>query len=153
MNELLCNTIPDIFSFKSNIPIKARIVHIYDGDTIHIIFNYKNEIIKIVSRLYGIDTAEMTDHIHKELAYKARNRLIQLATNVNINLDDTMSSRSNEFINKINQNTKIIDVILMDQDKYGRTLVKLYVDGLYINNELIKENLAKEYFGKTKESF
>ncbi len=135
----------DLFSFKSNECIICRVCHIYDGDTVHIVMNYKGEIIKIVCRLYGIDTPEMNGLDH-DLAMISRNRLTQLITDIEIDLKDNTGSRSQQFINMIKNNKKIIKVKLLGRDKYGRELAIFYDDqGKSINNILIDEAFAKPY--------
>ena len=145
------NTPPHLFSFKSDNIIKCRVCHVYDGDTIHIVINYKNDIIRIVCILYGIDTPEIVSVDNKVKAYAARNRLIQLVTDwTDIELSNMESSRNHLFNDIISKNQKIIDVLLMDSDKYGRVLCNLYVDGQDINKILLNEGYCYEYFGGTK---
>jgi endonuclease YncB( thermonuclease family) len=139
----------EVFSFKSENLVKARVCHIYDGDTIHLVINYNDNLIKIICRLNGIDTPELSSH--DILAIKARNRLVQLVTDWNIDLDNKIGSKTHECTNKIENNTKIIDCLLMGNDKYGRTLVKLFVESKCINDILLDEKLCYEYFGGTKE--
>ena len=88
---------------------------------------------------------------NKVKAYAARNRLIQLVTDwTDIELSNMESSRNHLFNDIISKNQKIIDVLLMDSDKYGRVLCNLYVDGQDINKILLNEGYCYEYFGGTK---
>jgi micrococcal nuclease len=110
----------------------AKCVHVYDGDTIHVVFKMpnSNDCYKWVIRMMGIDTPEMKtkNTYEKQLAIKARDFLRDLI------LD------------------KIIVVDCLDFDKYGRLLGDLYVEGneMTISNQLIEKGYAKAYDGGTK---
>jgi endonuclease YncB( thermonuclease family) len=140
----------ELFSFKSDTVVKARICHIYDGDTVHLVFIFKGDVIKVIGRLYGIDTPELAVKEQYVSAIRARNRLIQLATDWNIELDNEVSSKSKEYNTRISSNTKIIDVLFKGNDKYGRELVELFSDGQCINQTLVTEGYCYQYFGGTK---
>jgi endonuclease YncB( thermonuclease family) len=136
----------DLFTFEG-LQCKAKVVKILDGDTIHLLIEYNNKIIRLVCRLFGIDTPEMSKT--PETAKRARNRLLQLCTNCNIALDDMMESKV--LNNMINCNTLLIDVEFMGKEKYGRELVNLYsTNKECINEVLIKENYAYSYTGGKK---
>ncbi len=136
----------DLFTFQG-FKSKAKVVKILDGDTVHVLIEYNNKIIRLVCRLFGIDTPEMSKT--PESAKRARNRLSQLCTNCNIDLDDMVDSKV--LNNIINNNTLLIDIEFMGKEKYGRELVKLYdVSGQCINDILIKESYAYEYNGGKK---
>jgi endonuclease YncB( thermonuclease family) len=149
-NDLLI-TPNEIFTFKSDTIMKCRICHVYDGDSVHIVFKYKGEVIKVVARLYGIDTPEMSVKEQYSEALIARNRLIQLVTDWDIFLCDTTSSKSKTFNERLAKNTKIIDVKFVGRDKYNRELCELYVDGKSVNDILLLEKQCYEYFGGTKQ--
>ena len=59
------------FSF-CNYECLAKIVHVYDGDTVHLVIPQENTktLIKLKARLYGIDTPEMRIQEQKESAIK-----------------------------------------------------------------------------------
>ena len=109
----------------------ARVVSVYDGDSIKVIFVYDQKIYKWTCRLDGIDTPEIkSKNINeKELAIKARDALR----------------------NKILE--KIVKIECKDFDKYGRLLVDILFDGYHINKWMIDENYAKPYFGGKKEEW
>ena len=113
----------------------AKCVHVYDGDTIHVVFKMpnSNECYKWIIRMIGIDTPEMKtkNTNEKQLAIKARDFLRSLI------LD------------------KIIMVECLDFDKYGRLLGNLYVEGneTTISNQMIEKGYAKAYDGGTKAGF
>ena len=45
---------------------EAKIVYIYDGDTIHIVFKYKNQFYRWNCRINGVDTPELRTKNQKE---------------------------------------------------------------------------------------
>lgn len=130
-NELVDYDINNAKSFLlENYTTYARVYKVYDGDTISILFKYKDEFIKDSCRLYGIDTPEVsrvTDE-EKELGYQARDYLKTLI------LD------------------KIVKVEFLDLDKYGRPLINIYSmeDGTDIIDLLITNNYGREYYGGKK---
>ena len=71
------------------------------------------------------------------------------------NIDLTTLYKKIEIKNKINENTKIVQVHCFEFDKYGRLLVNLYVDNVEknVNQQIIDENFAKAYDGGKKEGF
>ena len=110
----------------------AKCVHVYDGDTIHVVFKMpnSNECYKWIIRMIGIDTPEMKtkNTYEKQLAIKARDFLRNLI------LD------------------KIIVIECLDFDKYGRLLGDIYSEGndMSMSNQLIEKGYAKAYDGGTK---
>jgi endonuclease YncB( thermonuclease family) len=136
-----------------NYKTKAKVLRVYDGDSIEIAFYYNNIIYKLKCRLTMIDSPEIrnSSDIGKQSALIVRNKLIQLITNINIELSNCLSY---VHINKLLfENTKIIDVLLGKFDKYGRTLITIYVDGNNINDVLLDKKYAKKYEGGTKQLF
>ena len=149
----------ELFSLNG-IETEGKVVELYDGDTCKIILIVNNILQKFSCRLIGLDTPEMKPSLTKinrdqEIinAHKCRNRLLQLTTNCNCNIDTTMKKQ--ECQNLINNNKKIIKVKCHEFDKYGRLLVTLYSSDLTksINQTLIDETYAKAYDGGTKEQF
>lgn len=119
------------FSFEG-LETYARVVSVYDGDTITIVFEYHKQMIKYSCRIYGIDTPEIrtSDPEEKKLGFAARDYLRSII------LD------------------KVVKVNFMKFDKYGRILITLSTT---INNEpkdisnlMIAEGYAKPYFGGKK---
>ena len=134
------------FTFN-NRKYNAKLLDIYDADTITVCiflegFNY----VRINVRLYGIDTPELRGD-EKTEGIKARNYLIKLLTNITIDKDTYTRNDIRELINK---NTYMVEVLFGDFDKYGRPLGTIYKDDININQLLIKDGYAKEYFGGTK---
>ena len=63
----------------------GKVVDVYDGDTCKIILLQDGKFVRYNCRLDGIDAAEMRDK--SDNAYRARNRLAQLLTDIDISLD------------------------------------------------------------------
>lgn len=164
VNELLqdklskCNT-DDIPEFSLNgIKTLGKVVEIYDGDTCKIILANDNILMKFNCRLKFIDTPEIKppkNKINREIeiknAIRCRNKLIQLTTNIDINIDDELTKI--QLKKKMKTNSKVITVQCHEFDKYGRLLVELFIDDKTANNILVEEGLAKLYDGGTKNIF
>jgi endonuclease YncB( thermonuclease family) len=152
----------DVLLFSLNgLNTFGKVVEIYDGDTCKIILYYNQEFYKFTCRLNGLDTPEMKPLLSKlnrdnEIinAYKCRNKLIQLCTNCECDIN-TMDKKA-IIKNLLDTNNKIIYVKCLEFDKYGRLLVELYNDENYeksFNQILIDENFAVPYDGGTKKIF
>lgn len=117
--------------------IEAVITRVIDGDTVEAtvdcLFDIKQSNVQI--RLYGIDTAELTstNPDKRILAQRAKARLTDLVLNKPVKL----TSR------------KVVDPDL-DTDKYGRYLATIFIGTMNVNDTLLKEGLAVEYFGGKK---
>jgi len=104
----------------------------YDGDTIT--FNLKDVhplLGKDISvRVYGIDAPELktTNACEKERAIKAK-----------------------DLVYTSLKNAKTIQLKDCARDKYFRMLCKVFFDNKSLSAELLKQGLAYEYYGKTKE--
>ena len=112
---------------KSYVPFisHARVIKVYDGDTIIIATVLKNDpnIYRFTVRLFGIDTPEIRtrDLEEKRLGYEARDFVRNLI------LD------------------KIVTIECLPFDKYGRILGNIWHKGVCINELLLKNGLAKKY--------
>lgn len=84
---------------------EAKIVYIYDGDTIHIVFKYKNQFYRWNCRINGVDTPELRTKNQKEKkkGYEVR---------------DLVSTYFQD---------RIVRVKCFDFDKYGRLLIDVYM--------------------------
>lgn len=123
------NTCP-LFTLENQIH-KCKVVNIYDGDTIKVVFPVFGTHYRWNCRLAGVDTPEMRTHNDKEKAYatKARDALREKILN------------------------KIIEIHCGKFDKYGRLLGDLYFENKHINQWLIDEKYAFPYGGKTKKDW
>lgn len=113
----------------------AKVVYVYDGDTCHIVINYRDELVKLKCRIYGMDTPEMRggSKIESLYAKRAKDKLITLTENRLL------------WVNVLN-----------NDDKYGRYLTKLYLDReekLDISKIMIENGLAYKYDGGKKLKF
>ena len=111
----------------------GKVVHVYDGDTIHVVVQMidSHNLVKLRVRLNGIDTPEMRIADQKQDAIKAKQKLESL----------------------LNTTDNIVYIKFNDFDKYGRVLAYLYSDETSqnsINQQLITSGYAKEYHGGTK---
>lgn len=120
-------------SIKQYKTIKVeKIVSVYDGDTFKC--DLKGNIPdlfgkSILVRINGVDTPEIKgDIVNHELAIKAQ-----------------------EFTFKMLSNGKKIELRNPQRDKYFRILADVYIDNVKLSDELLKNGLAKEYHGESKE--
>ena len=118
----------DRFSFEG-LERQSRVVKVYDGDTITILFRFNKQYYKTSCRMVGIDTPELRTKNLKEKAagYKAKQFLETLI------LDKILLVKFGKF------------------DKYGRPLVEVFLDnGQSVSNMMISNKYAKPYFGGKK---
>lgn len=110
---------------------KAKVISVYDGDTITVVFKHKDEYNKWNCRIYGIDTPEIKtkNPEEKKAAIIARDFLKDLILE------------------------KIVVLECLGFDKYGRLLINGFFDNKNISNIMIENNHGKAYFGGTKEAF
>jgi micrococcal nuclease len=130
LNSLDCSKISK-FSLN-NLETKAKVVSVYDGDTVTLVFKFANDFYKWNCRLNGIDTPEMKskDNDEKAFAIKARDFLREQILG------------------------KIVDIKCGDFDKYGRLLISIFIENdINISDLMISEGYAKSYFGGTKEEW
>ena len=129
-NSTISNTnkfIPDL--------IHAKVIKVYDGDTITVaarLLNGNNKIYKWTVRLDGIDTPEMNSKDENE------KRLAQIAK-------DALQNRL-----LLSENNKTVQLKQIKYDKYGRILAKVYFGNECINDWMLNEKYAVEYHGGTK---
>ncbi len=151
----------DILQYSLNgIKTSGKIVEIYDGDTCKIVLLINNVLQKFNCRMNGIDTPEMKPPLNKpnreieiKNAYRCRNKVVQMCTNIIPNVDIDFNSKKIS----LDTNTKIIYVECLEFDKYGRLLVNIYDNdtpkSLSYNDMLVNEGFAKKYNGGTKDEF
>jgi micrococcal nuclease len=117
---------PD-FSFDGD-TIVAKVLSVYDGDTIKVAFPLEGKMFRWNCRLSGVDTPELrTKNLkEKEFGYEVRDALREKI------LDRMVTLKCGEF------------------DKYGRLLVEVIIDDESVNTWLISNNYAFAYDGGTK---
>ena len=109
----------------------AKVVNVYDGDTIHVVFYLGFKLYRWKCRLLGIDTPEIKtkSEIEHSAAIKAKEKLSDLILN------------------------KIITIECNNFDKYGRLLITVYKSRVNINKFMVRQGYAYEYDGGTKKKF
>ena len=135
------------FSLK-NTECYARVVQIYDGDTITAVIPLFDNFYKFSIRLNGIDTCEIksANKTNRDMSVTARNRLAQLIT-------DSKYQESMDMKKYFLENVFLVYLICDDFDKYGRVLAtvsKNKDDIVSFSDILINEKLAYAYDGKKK---
>lgn len=120
----------DTVEFKFPVP-SGKVIKVYDGDTITIASKmpYDNSpLYRFHVRLNGIDTPEIKgkNPDEKGVAKLARDFVSSLVLQKTVTLEN------------------------IQNDKYGRILADVYVEGTHINTLLINERLAVKYDGGKK---
>lgn len=108
----------------------AKCIKVYDGDTITVAAILPGrDIWKFSVRMHRYDTAEVRTkcEIEKKAAYEARDALKEKCLG------------------------KIVELELVDFDKYGRLLCEVLLDGENLNDWMIAEGHGVPYMGGTKE--
>lgn len=125
------NDAPNFSQCLVNQYVEAKIVSIYDGDSVKAIFQFNNSMYKWNCRLTGIDTPEIrtSDQNEKKYGYFVRNKL------------------RNKILNKV------VKMKCGSFDKYGRLLVEIIYDEDNINKWLIENSYAFPYYGGKKQSW
>ena len=119
------------FTLKNNC-CEGKVVHVYDGDTIHVIMETFGTVFKWRCRIAHIDCPELRTRNAEEKSqgYIARDVVRDLLMN------------------------KIVRLKCLDFDKYGRLLVEITVcideKDVLLHEWLIANNYAQPYEGKTK---
>lgn len=109
----------------------CKVVSVYDGDTIRVVFRFYNGLYKFNCRLEGIDTPELrTKNMEeKKAGYVARDKLREKILN------------------------KVIQIKCNKFDKYGRLLITPFYNHINICEWLINNQYAVPYDGGTKTKF
>ena len=114
----------------------GKVVSVYDGDTIKVVFPLNNKLYKWNCRLGRIDTPELRtkDLTEKKYGYVVRDKLREKILN------------------------KVVKIKCGDFDKYGRLLGELFIkndneEEESVNQWLIDNKYAFEYDGGTKKSW
>lgn len=129
MSELSCLDCSNIEVFSlDGLVMEAKVVKVYDGDSITVVFKYMDTYHKWLCRLNGIDSPEIksSNPEEKQMAIKARDFL-----------------REKIF-------DKIIEISCGKFDKYGRLLCTVFIDDININDLMVEECHAVRYDGGTK---
>ena len=111
-----------------NQEVIGKVVSVYDGDTIKVVFLLADKLYKWNCRLDGVDTPELRtrNDLEKELGYRVRDKLREKILN------------------------KIVKIKCGEFDKYGRILVKVYKKNIDINQWMIDQGHGYPYYGGKK---
>jgi endonuclease YncB( thermonuclease family) len=119
---------------------KAKVLGVYDGDTITIAAYYADAYRKFNLRIYGIDCAELKGGT--EETKKQARMAKKYVTDTLLNRIVTVEILNN----RLDMDGKKI------HDKFGRLIGKVYdQQNCNIAGTLVNMGLAKEYYGGTKE--
>lgn len=136
MSKTDWDNIKDAVDFSdcvNNSTLEAKIVSVYDGDTVKAIFPLNGVMYRWNCRLGGVDTPEIRTRsaIEKKHGYFVRDKLREKILN------------------------KVVTLKCGDLDKYGRLLVIISCQGddCSINDWLIQNDYAFSYDGGKKKSW
>ena len=109
----------------------AKVVKVYDGDTVHVVFSYFDKYYKWIGRIAHVDTPELRtkNEEEKKKGYEVRDKLRELILG------------------------KIVQLHCHEFDKYGRLLIDIETEGVKVDEWLISNGYAKKYEGGTKEKW
>ena len=118
------------FSFEGQFK-DAKVLSVYDGDTVTLAFPLGDVMYKWSCRLSGVDTPELrtSNKKEKEFGYQVRDLLREKV------LGKVLKVKCGEF------------------DKYGRLLGELFIDDESVNQWLISNGYAFAYDGGTKQEW
>jgi micrococcal nuclease len=121
------------FYTLNKINVWAKIVHVYDGDTVHAVFSLPNSstIYKYKLRLAHIDTPELKSKNKNEVKKAIEAKKV---------VEDMILD-------------KIVYLELEGEDKYGRILANIFINNINLNQHLIDNKYAYKYEGRTKIKF
>ncbi len=122
--------VPDVILYQKQ--TRARVIDVYDGDTITVIFLLGNVPVQMKIRLKGIDTPEVRAGKGKLKAEKIAGKVCR------------------DYLRSLVGN-KIVTLIISDWDKYGgRVIGDIYFDGENVSYYMMKNGYAKSYDGGKK---
>ena len=138
------------FFTLSGIKTQARLVDVYDGDTITCIFPIFGEnYYKFKLRLMGIDTYELKNNNieGKQKALDGRHKILTVCCDT-YNLD--VDCHRNEIQNFLKSNEIYVWIECFEFDKYGRVLANVYKTqgDISLSELLLNSQLAYKYGGR-----
>tara|TARA_Y100000816_G_scaffold287679_1_gene270840 strand:+ start:751 stop:1152 length:402 start_codon:yes stop_codon:yes gene_type:complete len=122
---------PDFSKCVDGKVLEAKVISVYDGDSIKVIFPLNGVLYRWSCRLNGVDTPEIrTRNLkEKEMGLKVRDLLRDKILN------------------------KVVTLNCGELDKYGRLLVDINYESENINQWLITNGYAYEYNGGRKKNW
>ena len=125
------------FSFDGLCTI-AKVIKVYDGDTITVAFQYHNQIYKLACRMRYYDTPEMKPKLKPGETLEDYKYEIELAHCAQRVLSNAIYDR-------------IVKVTFGKFGRYGRALTVVECDNININDMMLKLPYVRPYTGGTKE--
>jgi len=154
--KYLYNSTPKFNEALNNKFLVARVVDIYDGDTITCIINVFDNYFLFNVRLGDIDTCEMKSKNIKcqSKAHEAQNCLYELISKKN---NDNMLIKRKDLRSLLESEVYLVNILCGTLDKYGRLLGWIFdLEDLSqdktksFNHILVDKKLAYMYQGDTK---
>ncbi len=127
--------------------MKAKVLKVYDGDTIWVSLILYKKLFKFNCRMIGYDSPEMKP----------------LLSNPNRNQEIIAAKSAKDYLANLILN-KIVDIQFGDFDKYGRALCSIYIpdpdskkiicrNNICVNTLMIRKGHGYPYLGGRKKSF
>lgn len=119
----------------------ARVLEIYDGDTLTIGFRHNGGFWKSSLRIYGIDAPEMKP--------RRQGRSIE-----SLEQEKAAAIRSRDFLLQLIYNQVVwVDLCDKSTDKYGRLMGVIFFQNENVAEKMIKGGHARRYHGDRKVEF
>lgn len=138
------------FSFAGQ-SFYTRIVDLYDGDSYRIVVHVNGSLSYVMTRLLGIDTAEISSKnaVEKGRAVAARDYALSWALK-----DPAAFATKKQIKEALAKTPAIVFVKCLEQDKFGRILVEVFRTRddaePSLNQQLIDAGHAIQYGGERK---
>lgn len=126
-----------ILSFNLNAEeYQYKILRVIDGDTVVIETPFLPKPLKpeLGLRIYGVDTPEKGFRSHCAI-------------------ENTKAEEATTFTKTAIKNAKSIKIVIKQWDKYARLLGDVLIDGESLHEMLLKNKLAREYYGEKKSNW
>lgn len=119
--------------------LPAKVLEVYDGDTITVGFRFNGGYWRSSVRLYGIDAPELRP--------RKSGRSIESLEN-----ERKAAIRSRDFLSDMILG-KVVEVHVSSKnvDKYGRLLGAVFLKNKNVSERMLENNHARRYFGKKKQ--
>ncbi len=134
------------FSFSGQ-QLRARVIDVYDGDTLSVVMPVGSAFYKFHVRLNGIDTSELKSKgAVKDKAVRARSLVLQL-----LGVPERFHERKASQ-HYFDANVVVVTLECFDFEKYGRILANVYPmeSEEHLSSALLRVGLAVQYTGGSK---
>lgn len=119
----------------------AKVLEVYDGDTLTIGFRYNGGFWKSAMRIYGIDAPEIKP--------RRQGRSIE-----SLEKEKAAATRSRDFLHQLIHGQVVqIDLCEKTTDKYGRLMGVIFFRKENVAEKMIKGGYARRYYGDKKVEF